>query len=53
VLSPDLRRIIACMIDACPLNRPKASEILNDPAIRRYKYRRQLLLAKHRVVNRF
>ncbi|KAL3090861.1 hypothetical protein niasHS_007236 [Heterodera schachtii] len=49
-LSPDLRRILAWMIDPSPLNRPKASELLDDPAIKKHKFSRTLLLAKHRIV---
>jgi hypothetical protein len=39
------------MIDPNPLNRPKAIEVLNDPAIKQYKRRRLLLLTKHRIVS--
>jgi len=49
-LSPDLQRIIAWMIDPNPLMRPKASELLNDPAIRRFKVQRYLHVMKHQIV---
>jgi membrane-associated tyrosine/threonine-specific cdc2-inhibitory kinase len=49
-LTPELRHVTAWMIDPNPLNRPKAREVLNDPAIKRFKARRQFYLRKHRVV---
>uniref|UniRef100_A0A915DDX9 Membrane-associated tyrosine- and threonine-specific cdc2-inhibitory kinase wee-1.3 n=1 Tax=Ditylenchus dipsaci TaxID=166011 RepID=A0A915DDX9_9BILA len=49
-LSADLRRIIGCMIDPNPLLRPTAAELLNDPAIKRYKMKRWWLLAKHQII---
>uniref|UniRef100_A0A914MS55 Membrane-associated tyrosine- and threonine-specific cdc2-inhibitory kinase wee-1.3 n=2 Tax=Meloidogyne incognita group TaxID=654580 RepID=A0A914MS55_MELIC len=49
VLSTDLRRVIAWMIDPCPLNRPKAIELLKDPFVSRYRSRRQIKLLKHRA----
>ncbi|KAL7079516.1 hypothetical protein ACQ4LE_001567 [Meloidogyne hapla] len=49
-LSTDLRRVIAWMIDPCPLNRPKAIELLRDPVVCRFRSRRQLKLIKHRVI---
>nr|CAD2148267.1 unnamed protein product [Meloidogyne enterolobii] len=50
VLSTDLRRVIAWMIDPCPLNRPKAIEVLKDSFVSRYRSRRQIKLLKHRAM---
>jgi len=41
------------MIDPCPLNRPKAIELLKDPFVSRYRSRRQIKLLKHRAVSFF
>uniref|UniRef100_A0A183C5K6 Membrane-associated tyrosine- and threonine-specific cdc2-inhibitory kinase wee-1.3 n=1 Tax=Globodera pallida TaxID=36090 RepID=A0A183C5K6_GLOPA len=49
-LSPDLRRVLAWMIDPSSLNRPKASELLKDPAIKKHKLCRKVLLMKHQMV---
>ncbi|CAK5097783.1 unnamed protein product [Meloidogyne enterolobii] len=53
VLSTDLRRVIAWMIDPCPLNRPKAIEVLKDSFVSRYRSRRQIKLLKHRAVRAY
>lgn len=48
-ISADLRRVLAWMMDPNPLNRPKASELLSDPILRKHKLHRRFILIKHKL----